>query len=356
MNAVTKPKSLMNTAIEAVFDQNAANFWLQKINPIWSVNQALGKIIAKSETAQGTVSLTIQVNSKFQVGLPGQHHPVIIKSNGRRYERTYSLTLLKPQQVLLTVKKVDQGLVSHWLADEVRIGEIIEFGQPYGDMTLDSVQQPLLLLAAGSGITPMYSLVRAALAANSNFKHAVQLMYWVKTPADAVFADEFKQLAQQQSQFTYNIFYTQSDVADARINPANREGIEQLDQYAVYACGPSGFVQVAEQVFAGHAKRFKSEAFSLNLADDNEQGEVQVTLTRSKQTVTIPKGQSILASLEQQNIFPKHGCRMGICNKCACNKAQGATKNLVNGEENTEPGNLLKICINSAKSDLIIDL
>lgn len=79
-------------------------------------------------------------------------------------------------------------------------------------------------------------------------------------------------------------------------------------------------------------------------------------MTQSNKTVAIPKGQSILASLEHQGIKPNHGCRMGICNKCACNKAQGATKNLLNGAANNEPTQLLKICVNSAQSDLVIDL
>lgn len=83
---------------------------------------------------------------------------------------------------------------------------------------------------------------------------------------------------------------------------------------------------------------------------------MNVTLTQSNKVVSIPKGQSILASLEQQNIKPNHGCRMGICNKCACNKVEGSTKNLVNGAQNKEPGNLLKICVNSAQTDLVIDL
>ena len=94
----------------------------------------------------------------------------------------------------------------------------------------------------------------------------------------------------------------------------------------------------------------------MSLDDQSDTGFVNVTLTQSKKMVSIPKGQSILVSLEQQNIKPTHGCRMGICNKCACNKVEGSTKNLVNGAQNTEPGNLLKICINSAQTDLVIDL
>mgnify|MGYP001559223262 FL=1 len=131
--------------------------------------------------------------------------------------------------------------------------------------------------------------------------------------------------------------------------------LQNLENSIVYCCGPSGFVSKAEQLFA-QAKQFKGEAFSMSLADLSDTGFINVTLTQSKKIVSIPKGQSILVSLEQQNIKPTHGCRMGICNKCACNKVEGSTKNLVNGAQNTEPGNLLKICINSAQTDLVIDL
>ena len=94
----------------------------------------------------------------------------------------------------------------------------------------------------------------------------------------------------------------------------------------------------------------------MSLAQTDDIGFVNVTLTQSNKVVSIPKGQSILAGLEQQNLKPTHGCRMGICNKCVCNKAEGATKNLLNGAQNSEPGNALKICVNSAQSDLVIDL
>ena len=151
------------------------------------------------------------------------------------------------------------------------------------------------------------------------------------------------------------MFHTQAEQPDARLNESYLSEIENLAESTVYVCGPSGFVTTAEQLFET-AKTFKSEAFSLSELVSDEVGFIEVTLTRSQKTVSIPKGQSILVGLEQQNIQPTHGCRMGICNKCACNKAQGSTKNLVNGATNTEPGNLLKICVNSAQTDLVIDL
>lgn len=99
------------------------------------------------------------------------------------------------------------------------------------------------------------------------------------------------------------------------------------------------------------------EAFSLsNASSADDVGYVNVTLTQSNKVIAIPKGQSILVSLEHEGVKPTHGCRMGICNKCVCSKTQGSTRNLLNGSQNTEPSQLLKICVNSAQSDLVIDL
>ena len=74
MQLTEKRKSPLTSIATAVLDPYAANFWLQKINPLWSVNQSLGKIVKKDTAAQGVVSFTLQFNKKFQVGAAGQHH------------------------------------------------------------------------------------------------------------------------------------------------------------------------------------------------------------------------------------------------------------------------------------------
>ncbi|OTG70466.1 oxidoreductase [Acinetobacter sp. ANC 4169] len=354
MHVLEKTKSPLGSLAESVIDQHAANFWLQKFNSLWSINQALGKIVQKENSAQNMVSLTIQFNRHFKVGQAGQHHPIFVEVNGIRYERSYSLTQLDAQHVLLTVKKVDQGKVSSWLVEQAQVGDILEFGQPYGDMLLPTQAQPMVLLAAGSGITPMLSLLKA-LAKTDQMTAPIQLLYWVKQYADFAFKALFEKLAEQYPNFSFQVFYTQEEDAGERLNQDHATLVTHIENSVVYACGPSGFVAQAEQLFA-HAQSFKSEAFSMSTVENSDIGFVNITLLKSKKVVAIPKGQSILTSLEQQNIKPTHGCRMGICNKCVCNKVEGSTKNMVNGSQNSEPGNVLKICVNSAQSDLVIDL
>ena len=355
MQAIEKRASLFNSMAQSVMNSHDANFWLQKINPLWSMNQPLAKVVKKQIVAKDMVSLILQCNRHVQRGVAGQHHPVTVEIAGRHYERTYSLMQLDADHLCLTVKKVDQGLVSSWLVDQSQTGDILRLGQPYGEMQ-QQVQTPrLLLLAAGSGITPMLSLIEAFCQSRQLKAIFVQLMYWVKTHEDAAYAEYLKEVAENFPNFTYQIFYTQQQ--DQRLNQSHVNQLKSLHETTVYACGPSGFAATAETLFK-HVASIQTEAFSLSQFDTDatDTGFINVTLTQSNKTIAIPKGQSILSSLEHQGIKPKHGCRMGICNKCACTKAQGATKNLLNGSANHEPSQLLKICVNSAQSDLVIDL
>ena len=355
MQAIEKRASLFNSMAQSVMNSHDANFWLQKINPLWSMNQPLAKVVKKQIVAKDMVSLILQCNRHVQRGVAGQHHPVTVEIAGRHYERTYSLMQVDADHLCLTVKKVDQGLVSSWLVDQSQTGDILRLGQPYGEMQ-QQVQTPrLLLLAAGSGITPMLSLIEALCQSRQLKAIFVQLMYWVKTHEDAAYAEYLKEVAENFTNFTYQIFYTQEH--DQRLNPSHIDQLKSLNETTVYACGPSGFAAMAESLF-NHAAAIQTQAFSLSQfdIDATDTGFINVTLTQSNKTIAIPKGQSILSSLEHQGIKPKHGCRMGICNKCACTKVQGATKNLLNGSANHEPSQLLKICVNSAQSDLVIDL
>lgn len=350
--SISQIKSKM-PVLNSVLDTDMANFWLQRFNAIWSVDQALGRVVAIDQRVASMTSLKIKVNRHFKFGQAGQHHPVIVEIAGCRYERSYSLTQVDAQHVLLSVKKVATGIVSTYLNEKIAVGGVLEFGQPYGDMCLTEQAQALLLFAAGSGITPMYSLITQWVIDGASYP--IQLFYWVKKHEDAAFKSYFEQLEQQHTNFKVQFFYTQEQVADARLNPLHIQQIENLEQSCVYACGPAAFVQTAERLLQT-AALFKSEAFSLNMQPTEESGTVQITLTQSNTTVTIPKGQSILVGLEQQNLKPTHGCRMGICNKCACQKVQGSSRNLLNGSTNHEPRNLMKICVNTAETDLIIDL
>ncbi|AOA58996.1 ferredoxin reductase [Acinetobacter larvae] len=337
-----------------ILDVDTADFWLQKLNPIWSLQQAMGKIVEKNWVSKDSMCLLIKTNRHFRMGQAGQHHPIKINIQERYYQRSYSLSQLDAQHVQLTVKRVKDGLVSNWLCDRAQKGDIVLLGEPFGDMTISASPAQYVLLAAGSGITPMYSMVQALEKKQQLSQYQIDLLYWVKRPEDASYLAYFEKLAQRYAQFNFQAFYSQAEQADARLNAQHIAQFSQ-SQPVVYACGPSGFVQSAQQLFADNPL-FKSEAFYFSRVAGDAQQKVVITLTKSKQQLTIARGESILSALEQQNIRPEHGCRMGICNKCACHKSQGVSKNLLNGAEHREADSALKLCVNSAESDISLDL
>ena len=356
MHVVAPKKQLLNFLSGSVYDSNTVNFWLQKINPLWSTHDMLGRIVKKQTIADDMVSLTIQCNQRMQFGVAGQHHPVHVEIHGRRYERTYSLSQIDAHHVKLTLKKIEGGVVSTWLCEQAQVGDIIEFGQPYGDMLVTTQsQKQLLLLAAGSGITPMYSML-AGLEKSGQLKdYDLHLMYWAQHATGLAFKAEFEAWQQKYPSFKFTALCTRDEPAAERINDKHAALIADLAQRSVFACGPSGFVNAAERVFA-QAKLFKGEAFSLTPIETNDIGVVNITLTKSNKIVTVAKGQPILIGLEKAQLKPTHGCRMGICNKCSCTKVSGATKNLNDRSENTEPHSSLRLCVNSAQTDLVLDL
>lgn len=358
-HTISRPNQILNFLSDSIYDSHALNFWLKKINPLWSANrEMLGQIVDKQQIADNMIGLTIRCNGHMQFGQAGQHHPVIIEINGRRYERTYSLTHLDAQHVQLNVKKVAHGMVSQWLCETAQAGDIIEFGQPFGEVQLRQfATKDLILLAAGSGITPIYSLLHQLDQTGEIKNFHIQVLYWAKQPHDFAFKTTLETWQQHYPENLHiDFFCTQSSSNHPRLNVDYLQHLGDLSNKSVFACGTSGFVNTAAELFV-NAKQFQGEAFSLSaLNSETDTATVNVTLSKSNKTINIAKGQPILLALEQANIKPMHGCRMGICNKCSCKKVSGATKNLNDQSEHQEPNYMLRICVNSAQSDLILDI
>ncbi|KAF7275644.1 hypothetical protein GWI33_011466, partial [Rhynchophorus ferrugineus] len=276
---------ILNFLSDSLYDTRAANFWLKKINPLWSTDEVLGQIVEKRPLAQDMMAIIIRCRSNMQQGQAGQHHPVVIEIDGRRYERSYSLTLLDVQHVQINVKKVPTGIVSTWLHEQAKIGDIIRFGQPYGDVTLENFQSKnLILLAAGSGITPIFSVLHHLHQQGQFSQYNICLYYWAKQHADFAFKAVFEDWQQQNPHFNVHFLCTQQQPKHARLNEHILNNFDHVENSSVFACGPSGFTQHAASVFK-HAQQLQTEAFSLSPVTYDQQATVNITLTKSKQTL-----------------------------------------------------------------------
>lgn len=351
------PQRYVDLLKRQILQRPDVDFWLTSLNPLWTFKRPTAKIIEKHQMGN-FVSFILRCNHLIELGQAGQHHPVIIEIDGRRYQRQYSLTQIDAKHIRLTAKKFPQGLVSTWLYDTAQIGDYIELGTPYGDMKIIPTISNVVLLVAGSGITPIYSLINDLIKKNKIQHHQIHLLYWQKYAKDAVFLHDLQQWQQRYPQLSVQCFFTQEPqrrANDVRLNAEHLAGLP-LEQSQVLVCGSAGFVHDAQQL-CKVALDFQSEAFSIPiLSPATSQDEVEVTLLKSGKTLRLPSNQPLLNALEQANLKPKFGCRMGICNHCSCHKISGSTQNILDRTENHEINQDLRICVNRATSDLVLDL
>ncbi|MDO9003026.1 MAG: ferredoxin reductase [Aquabacterium sp.] len=342
----------------SVFD-----FWAGHLNPAWSWERPLARVVARHLEAQGTVTLDLKANRHCAAIQPGQHINVSAEVNGRRVTRSYSPTRISRsgKRLSITVKQVDGGKLSQHLCRQTQVGDALEIGPAFGDMTLPPASAPSLFLAAGSGITPLMSLTRAL--DQVGLTQDLTLVYWARTRAELCFVAELRALAARQPRFKVHFVLTQEA---QRLNGEHAERLNadllatlvpDLAQRRVYACGPADFVDTARSLSLGHALSFVGEAFTPpTLAVTDALGTVRINLALSGRTLEVPTGQALLPALEAQGLSLPSGCRMGICNTCACPKQTGVTQNLLSGDKDDTPTSALRLCVSRACTDLTLDL
>ncbi|WP_058834233.1 ferredoxin reductase [Luteimonas abyssi] len=340
------------------------DFWAQRLHPTWSWERPLARIVGHAPAATGAVTLTLKPNRHWAGALPGQHVNLTAVIDGIHVTRSYSLDapVGADGRLTVTVKGIDGGRMSRYLLDPARRGDVLDIGPGFGDLVLPATQTaPWLFLAGGSGITPLMALVREL--AGQGMPVPLTLLYWARTRAEFCFADELRALAAAHPRFDVRFVLTGEapaaiDEAGGRIEAAHLAAlVPDLPTRHVYACGPGGFVAAAEALLNDRVARLATEAFTpVPRPALDDAGTVSVRLARSGRDLQLPRGVSLLAALEAEGLKPKSGCRMGICNTCACTKPAGATRDLRTGTAHDEPTRALKLCINSAVTDLVLDL
>lgn len=342
------------------------DFWAGECRSLLTWQRPLARIVERRVEAKNTVTLVLKPNKHFLGFNAGQHINVTVEINGIRLTRSYSLTNIPNKKGLLviTVKAVENGKVSSYLCQKAQIGEIVEIGQAFGEMTLTTApSKPSVFLAAGSGITPLMSLIRHLTA--EQLTQPLTLIYWAKTRAELCFVQELRQLEANHTNF--HVTFALTNETQLLAGELNRRPdaellnntISQLEKSQVFVCGNAGFVDSIRELIGKKAFSFQAESFTPPIFAkivSSTLGTVRVELKASQKTLELSAGQPLLNALEAQGIEVSSGCRMGICNTCACSKLSGTTQDLNTGELTTEPQSALRLCVARAHSDLILDL
>jgi ferredoxin-NADP reductase len=350
--------SLPHRAWTALVPDHVFDFWAERVSPTWSRRRPLARIVAREVAADDTVTLLLAANRHVRLPAPGQHLMIGAEVDGRRVSRSYSPTLLSDRRLSITVKAVPGGRLSRHLVRSARVGDVLAIGEPFGTLALPDDDAPVLLLAGGSGITPLMALLHAEAARGTT--RAIALAYWVRTPGEACFVDELRTLADAHPSLRVRIATTRAAdprFARGRLDAATLAALVDAGSMPhAIACGSADFVAHARALCEPHAASFQAEAFSPPAVLPGEEGEAEIRLARTGKTLRVPRNQPLLVALEAAGLRPAHGCRMGICNTCACGKSAGTTRDVLTGARDPEPATALRLCVNAAAGDLVLDL
>lgn len=310
-------------------------------------------IIEKTQRTKEAVSLTFELPEHLYNSFnyyPGQHLIFKFRIKGEEVRRTYSLNSCpyNNEHLQVTVKRVKGGLVSNFINDQVKVGDELEVMIPQGRFYADIKEndyKTYFLFAAGSGITPIISILKSVLVAAPN--SVVHLFYGNANQDTILFKEELDEL---QSRYTDRlaIVHTLSDPKvwtsweqwkgkKGRIDTkavewfiANYPPIAQSTEY--YICGPGAMNVSVKKTLIGLGVPkglVHIEQFGGNIEDVNtdiaavENAQLKATLNGETHQFAVPKGKTILDALKAANTNPPYSCESGVCATCVAKVTKG---------------------------------
>lgn len=341
---------------------------LSRIDPTLSLSEVRAEVVRVEDETHDTKTYWLRPNARFGAFQPGGYVTLQLSIGGRPVQRSYSLSSAPRADglVSITVKRVPGGLVSNWLADELRPGRVLTMSLPQGRFVLPArTPERLLMLSAGSGVTPVMSMLRQLTDAGSTSE--VVFMHFARTPTDIIFKQELLDIARQQRNVRL-VLCVESAAADGDWQGAiGRFTQALLEQHApdfreldCFLCGPSGFMEAVMRCFEGadaDLSRLRYERFSVELDPSRFLDHAHVIrFTRSGTESMSNRPRTILEEAEAAGLDVQYGCRAGNCGSCRCRKQRGIVVDITTGAESAEGEDFIYPCITVARGPVEVEL
>jgi len=278
----------------------------------------------------------------------GQFVTIVHDIGGEEIQRQYSLssTPSVDSRLRVTVKKIDNGRMSHFLVDHVEEGDVLDAQRPSGRFYVPSEgPQRAIMLAAGSGIAPIIAVAKHLLHEDS--ANRVVLAYGNRSEDTIILRNEIDALAEQFEAFAVEYVLSRPsegwsqargrvDRAYLEANYERWQGHDELP-IRVYLCGPEPFMDTAEAFFQGNGiplNHIRRESFDLVLNEDEEAEPLQVgecleseppesaaiTIVAGGESFEIAsrEGESLLETALRAEADVSFDCQEGTCASCMC--------------------------------------
>lgn len=322
-------------------------------------------ILEKNMLSPDAVSLSFEVPSELESSFAfkaGQYLTLQTTINGNSVRRAYSICAA-PQSGKLSVgiKRVPKGLFSNYAFDQLQVGDKVEVMPPEGQFVWPATQggKNLLLIAAGSGITPILSIILSALSDTS--VQQVALLYGNRSARDSMFREELLQLKEQHpDRFQLIEVFSREKQDNALFGRIGKPIVNYMlksrladwdfDQY--YICGPEEMIKESSATLkeAGASPdRIHFELFTSSSEEpggDLPEGKTRVTilLDEEENSFVMDASSSVLDAALKEGIDAPYSCQGGICSTCIARVTEGKVsmrKNQILTEDELEEGLVL---------------
>ncbi|WP_106402579.1 ferredoxin--NADP reductase [Actinocorallia populi] len=250
--------------------------------------------------------------------------------------RSYSMSSspTTDTEVMTTVKRVPGGLVSNWMHDHLSPGDLVEATLPAGVFCLRENGAPLVAFCGGSGVTPVLSLVKTALATTDR---RVRLLTADRDADAVIFGPVLDGLAERYPGRFELRRHLDTD-GGFLTEPQIREFAGNAPGTDFYVCGPDPFMDLVERVLLDGGtdpSQILIERFGLPAAEPAEQpaeaeGTITIVLGGKKHTVPQHSGETLLQSARRAGLSPPFSCEAGNCATCIAQVTEGAARMQIN--------------------------
>ncbi|HEX4895893.1 MAG TPA: ferredoxin reductase [Solimonas sp.] len=340
--------------------------YVELVNPLWTTHKLQARVEAVWDETHDARTITLKPGLNWRGHRAGQHVRIGIPVGGLHYTRTYTISSPPEREdgcFTITVKAIAGGRLSQHIVRNLKVGDYVPVGLPQGDFYLPDAQPVLpLFISAGSGITPVMSMLRS-LTAQGRLPDSVHIHY-APHEFDVIFGKELQQLGRSQSRYRLEPIYTRAfgEQKEARgyFSEAQLERLcPDWRGREIYACGPPGLLNAVEALAEARGRRrhVHTERFRASFAEvpaDAVGGRVR--FARSQVEADADSQTNLLRVAENAGMNPPHGCRMGICHTCNTRLVSGCVRDLRSGKLLNEAGAIVQTCICAAAGDCELDL
>jgi ring-1,2-phenylacetyl-CoA epoxidase subunit PaaE len=280
---------------------------------------------------------------------PGQHLTLRTDIGGEDVRRSYSICAPAGGPLRIAAKRTPGGLFSMWANDSLRAGVAVDVMPPMGHFSVSAepaVARHYLGVAAGSGITPLLSIVATALATEPQSRFT--LIYGNRASGTVMFRDELAELKDQYLD-RFNLVHVLSrepqdiELLHGRIDRAKADALFERwvaldDVDHAFICGPEGMMDAVRASLIANgmpAERVRIERFAASIPKHTHvprplpqaaqtECEVSVIIDGSQRTFLLEKGrENIIDGAARNGIELPFSCKGGVCSTCRCKLTSG---------------------------------